>query len=292
VISEFAPAKVNLTLRVGAAREDGYHPLDSLVVFADWGDHIAVTAADTLDLEISGEGAETLADEGTNLVLTAARALHKAARLPVFAGAHIHLTKKIPLGSGLGGGSADAAATLRALSRLWHLNWPPGRLAEIGAQIGSDIPACVYSRPLRMTGRGEVIDLLPAWPQLDAVLCLPGVSVSTRTVFAEFDAAAPKALPDADLPSARSMTDALTIVGESANDLEPAAARVAPVIADSLAVLHATDGVQLAGLSGSGATSWAVFDNRVRARAASDALGHAHSAWRFVPVRLGGQGEA
>lgn len=288
MISQFAPAKVNLTLHAGALRGDGYHPLDSLVVFADWGDHLAAVAADRLSLTISGEGAEQLEAESGNLVLRAAEALHSAARLPAFAGAKLHLTKDIPLGAGLGGGSADAAAALRALNRLWRLDWPLDRLRPLAAGIGSDVPACLVSRPLRMTGRGETVEPLKSWPALDAVLCLPGLAVSTREVFAAFDAGPAPTLPDSPLPQARTVKEAVAIAAAGRNDLERAAIRVAPRIADVLAALHAVPGASLAGLSGSGSACWALFASRAQAKGAAEALAGVHPEWRFRPVRLGG----
>lgn len=290
MISEFAPAKVNLTLHVGALREDGYHPLDSLVVFADWGDHLAAVAADRLSLTISGEGAGHLEAGDGNLVTRAAEALHAAARLPAFAGAKLHLTKEIPLGAGLGGGSADAAAALRALNRLWRLDWPLDRLRPLAAEIGSDVPACLISRPLRMTGRGETVEPLKSWPTLDALLCLPGLAVSTREVFAAFDEGQAATLSDAPLPSARSVKDAVALAGAGRNDLERAAIRVAPQIADVLTALHAAPGASLAGLSGSGSACWTLLASRAQAKGAAEALSEAHPGWIFRPVRLSGTG--
>ncbi|MEE2567476.1 4-(cytidine 5'-diphospho)-2-C-methyl-D-erythritol kinase [Hyphobacterium marinum] len=289
MISQFAPAKVNLTLHAGPVRDDGYHPLDSLVVFADWGDHLAAVASDKLELTLSGEGAEQLEAEGNNLVLRAAEALRKAARLPVFAGAKLHLTKAIPMGAGLGGGSSDAAATLRALNRLWHLDWPLDRLIPVAAEIGSDVPACLHARPLRMTGRGEIIEALKVWPVLDAVLCLPGLQVPTGKVFAAFDTGEPTALPPpGDLPSAKTAKDALAVAAAGRNDLERAAISVEPRIGNVLAALNGAPAARLAGLSGSGSTCWALFDSRAQAKTAAEALAAAHPEWVFKPVRLAG----
>lgn len=289
MISEFAPAKINLILLAGPLRDDGYHPLDSLVAFADWGDHLAAVASDTLDLTVSGEGADQLSSEGDNLVLRAAAALREAARLPVFAGAKLHLTKEIPMGAGLGGGSSDAAAALRALNRLWHLDWPLDRLMPVAAEIGSDVPACLHARPLRMTGRGEIIEPLKTWPVLDAVLCLPGLHVPTGPVFAEFDNGEPPALPaPGALPTAKTAKDAIALAASGRNDLERAAIALEPHIGDVLAALNGVPEALVAGLSGSGSTCWALFDGRTLARSAADALATAHPEWTFRAVRLGG----
>lgn len=194
-ITEFAPAKINLSLRVGRAREDGYHPLDSLVSFADWGDTITVREEIALMMSMSGEASEDLIEEENNLVLQAARALQDHAGIDK--GAIIHLHKEIPVASGLGGGSADAAATLRALNQLWELDLELDELAQIGLSIGADVPACVYSRPLRMRGIGEWIELIENFPAFNAVLINPGVKVSTGKVFEAFDETDPPELREA-----------------------------------------------------------------------------------------------
>ena len=199
MIEEFAAAKLNLSLHVGPIRPDGYHPVDSLVVFADWGDRLSFEAADALSLEINGEGAETLRSEAGNLVLKAAETLAIAAGIDK-PGARIRLDKSIPLGAGLGGGSADAAAALRGLNRLWELDWPEDMLAGLGAEIGSDVPACVLSRPLRMRGRGERTELLKAWPALPALLVNPRESVSTARIFALYDSD-PQPIPAIETPA-------------------------------------------------------------------------------------------
>lgn len=172
-IREFAPAKVNLTLRVGRARADGFHPLDSLVVFADWGDEIRVADSAAFLLSMSGEPSRRLAGGSDNLVMRAAIALQRAAGID--RAARIHLAKSIPVEAGLGGGSADAAATLRGLNRLWGLGWPLDRLAELALDLGSDVPACLYSTPLRMRGIGEWIELVEIGPGLPAVIANPAL---------------------------------------------------------------------------------------------------------------------
>ncbi|PWE17621.1 4-(cytidine 5'-diphospho)-2-C-methyl-D-erythritol kinase [Marinicauda salina] len=285
---EPAPAKVNLTLRVGRARPDGYHPLDSLVVFADWGDEVQTEEADSLTLTIEGDGAEALADETHNLVLKAAWALRAAVERPELA-AQITLEKRLPVAAGLGGGSADAAAALRALNRLWDLDLTRAQLAEIASVVGADAPACVYSRPLRMTGIGDRIAPLAAWPTLDAVLLHPGEAVSTARVFAAFDEDAPEPLAgEARTPAAGDFETALAVIEQSANDLEPAAKRLAPVIGDALDALSTQTGARLARMSGSGATCFALFADADAARAAASALDGAQAGWRARAVRLGG----
>ena len=288
MISEFAPAKINLTLRVGPIRNDGYHPVDSVVVFADWGDRLSVSSSQGFNLSINGEGADTLGDEPDNLVLKAARLLHKTAELPVSTGASIHLDKAIPLGSGLGGGSADAAAAFRALNRLWALNWPLDKLADLGAKIGSDIPACIWSKPLCMTGRGELIDLINPWPELHGVLCLPGISVSTARVFAAFDQAAPNPLGQTSMAVIDNHADALPFLTRNHNDLQPAAIHEAPVISTCMTAMRETEKPMLVRMSCSGSTVFAIYENRAASEDAADLLEKKNPTWKFVPVRFGG----
>ena len=264
-LREFAPAKVNLTLRVGRARGDGYHPLDSLVVFADWGDEVRVADSPAFLLSMSGEPSRRLAGGGDNLVMQAAVALQRAAGID--RAARIHLAKSIPVEAGLGGGSADAAAALRALNRLWALDWPLDRLAQLGLDLGSDVPACVYSRPLRMRGIGEWVEMTDIGPDIPAVIVNPGVSVPTGPVFTAFDARDPKPLAEGrwfqgDLEG--------WLAGES-NDLEPVAIGREGVIGDTLEWLHAQDGAWLARMTGSGASCFALFETLEQAQAAAEA---------------------
>ena len=261
---EFAPAKINLTLRVGRAREDGYHPLDSLVTFADWGDTITVREEAALLMSMGGEAAADLEEEESNLVLQAARLLQDAAGIE--RGAVIHLQKDIPVAAGLGGGSADAAATLRALNALWEIDWPLDKLAELGLDLGADVPACVYSRPLRMRGIGEQIDLIEKFPAFPAVIINPGVPVSTGEVFAAFDETDP---PDLREAKGRS-PHIIDWLSREPNNLERPAMKVAPKIKKALNWLDQQKGVELARMSGSGASCFAIFDSDENAELAAD----------------------
>lgn len=280
MISEFAPAKVNLSLRVGALRKDGYHPVDSVVVFADWGDSLTVTPSDQLTLEVSGPMAEDIPAGEDNLVLKAVRLLAKASgQLPA---GKISLTKNVPAGAGLGGGSADAAATLRAFNRLWELDWPLDMLAGLGAEVGSDVAACIWSQPLRMTGRGERIRLIGDWPELPAVLVNPGVAVATGPVFTKFDEA-----PHTG-PAFRPQGDWLEALRAASNDLTEPACRIEPVITEVLAALNASDGHQLVRMSGSGATCFALYDGKRARDAAAHALKASQPGWHVFPVVFAG----
>jgi 4-diphosphocytidyl-2-C-methyl-D-erythritol kinase len=270
---EPAPAKVNLHLHVTGRRADGYHLLDSLVVFADAADSLAASAADTLTLTLDGPEAASLAatlrpPAPENLVLRAARALAAAHAMPPRAA--LGLTKRLPVASGIGGGSADAAATLRLLARLWGVPIPDG----LAARLGADLPACLRAQPLRMAGIGEVLTPAPALPDCGLLLANPRVALPTPAVFAArtggFSPAA--SLPDA-WPDAAAMAADLAVLR---NDLEAPAISLCPPVADTLAALRALPGCLLARMSGSGATCFALFATADVARAAAPSL---PSAW-------------
>ena len=267
-VVEEAPAKINLALHVTGRRADGYHLLDSLVVFAGVGDRLTLARAKAASLVI--EGAPGLSAGPDNLVLRAASALGLPAAMV--------LDKRLPVASGIGGGSADAAAALRGLSRLWGRPVPE---AEVALRLGADVPVCLGSRPARMRGVGDRLDPLPPLPPLWLVLANPGVPVATQAVFAALDRRDGVPLPD--LP--RGWADAAAFadwLSTTRNDLEPAAIRVAPVIADALSALTAQPGALLARMSGSGATCLALFAAEAPAAAARAALKRAHPDWWVV----------
>ncbi|SDC68482.1 4-(cytidine 5'-diphospho)-2-C-methyl-D-erythritol kinase [Ruegeria marina] len=247
-IEVFAPAKINLTLHVTGQRPDGYHLLDSLVVFADIGDTIRVVPAAALSLEIDGPEAVGLAAEPDNLVLRAARLLAPEQ------GAAITLTKRLPVASGIGGGSADAAATLRALAQLRGVALPA---PEQVLALGADVPGCLGSAPVRMRGIGERLDPVPPLPAMDIVLVNPRVAVSTPTVF--------KSLATRDnppmqpvLPHWQDLSDFTGWLDRQRNDLTAPAIVQQPVIADVLTALRDV-GALFAAMSGSGATCFGLF---------------------------------
>jgi 4-diphosphocytidyl-2-C-methyl-D-erythritol kinase len=254
-VTEPALAKINLFLHVGERRADGFHPLQSLAVFTDAGDVLQAEAAPALTLAIDGPFAPGLAAEGDNLVLRAARLL--AAQAGISAGAALALTKNLPVASGIGGGSADAAAALRALKRLWRLEADDEVLLEIAAALGSDVPVCVPSISAYMEGRGEM--LTPATvPPLSLLLVNPGVAVPTREVFAALKerSGAGLVLPRNGFGDADAL---LRFLAATRNDLEAPACALQPVIAEVLAVLAALPDVGLVRMSGSGATCFALF---------------------------------
>ena len=267
-VEAFAPAKINLTLHVTGQRADGYHLLDSLVVFADVGDRIVVREANALTLTIDGPKAAGLPVAEDNLVLRAARFLGTG-------GAAINLTKRLPVAAGIGGGSADAAATLRALSKLWQTPLPA---AAATAALGADVPVCLAAHGRRMTGIGEVLVDVPALPPVWLVLANPGVSVPTPTVFAALHNRAQAPMP-ATLPlfsTSRALAGFLAVMR---NDLEPPALRTEPRIGMALTALAASNDCLLARMCGSGATCFGLFATPASAKAAARAIMRAHPNW-------------
>lgn len=255
----FAPAKVNLTLRVTGRRSDGYHLLDSLVVFADMGDRLRVSHAETLSLTVAGPFGSGLALEEDNLVLRAARRL--AAALGLQAQGALSLEKNLPIASGIGGGSSDAAAALRLLAKFWGVTLPEGAWERVALELGADVPVCLGRRATHMAGIGEALAQVRVLPPLGLVLVNPGVACPTAAVFrarAEVGAgfSPADAVPQAGWTTAADFARALA---KSGNDLEAPAIAVTPVIGTVLAALGAQPGCLLARMSGSGATCFGLF---------------------------------
>ncbi len=282
-IKESAPAKINLFLQIGERRGDGYHPLQSLAVFTALGDVLTAEAADTLSLSLDGPFASSLAGESDTLVLRAAKAL--AAKAGVTAGAKLSLTKNLPVASGIGGGSADAAAALRALSTLWNLNLDEAALRDIAASLGSDIPVCVVSQPRWMEGRGEILSSIASLPHLPLLLVNPNVAAPTKDVFAALSS---RTGVDRKLPPGRfrDMADLLRFLDGSKNDLEEPARRLQPVIGEVLKALACLPGALFSRMSGSGATCFAVFPDNDGAASAAALLAQAHPGWWIAPTSV------
>ena len=252
---EAAPAKVNLFLHVVGRRADGYHLLDSLAVFPGAADTVAAEPGAALALRVEGPFGTGLDAGADNLVLRAATALARAAGVPGGAGLVLH--KHLPVASGIGGGSADAAATVRLLGRLWNVALPPGELAATVAGLGADVPVCLRSVPSRMGGIGGELGPAPALPPFGMVLVNPGAAVSTPAVFRARSA---PFSPPAQLP--RGWADAAAMAAGLAvlrNDLEAPALGLCPAIAAVLDWLRAQPGCLLARMSGSGATCFGLF---------------------------------
>jgi 4-diphosphocytidyl-2-C-methyl-D-erythritol kinase len=276
-VVEAAPAKINLCLHVTGRRLDGYHLLDSLVVFADVADRVFASPAHGLSLVVAGAEGAGLQAEADNLVL-------RAARLMGIEDAALVLDKHLPVASGIGGGSADAAAALRALSRLTGLPLPA--LDEV-LTLGADVPVCLSGLPARMSGIGEVVDPLPALPALACVLVNPRLPVPTPQVFAALTSRDNPPLPD--LPRA-ALTSAEAFCGWlnafTRNDLVPAARAVAPILDDVQAALEATPDCLLARMSGSGGTHFGLYANSEAATGATSELRARHPFWWIETGRI------
>lgn len=275
-------AKVNLYLHVVGRRTDGYHLLDSLMAFAGVGDTITVRPADDLSLAIEGPFAGDVPAGDDNLVLRAARMLALEAGRP--ARAAIRLIKRLPAASGIGGGSADAAATLGALVRLWAVALPEPDLAALGLRLGADVPICLRGRPAFVGGIGEAMADAPPLPAAWFVLANPGVAVPTPAVFRARNGAFSEAARFADPPEDAAAL-ARVLAGRR-NDLGPPAQAIAPVIREVLAELAALPGALMARMSGSGATCFALFGEQDAAREGAEALSAARPGWWVVAAPL------
>lgn len=283
MISEAAPAKINLFLHVGDRRADEFHPLQSLAVFTGLGDVLGLEEAAELSLSVDGPFASGLEGEVDNLVLRAARSLLGDGATGG-RGARLTLTKNLPVASGIGGGSADAAAALRGLSKL--RNTCDRSLHDIAATLGSDVPACVDSVATFMEGRGEILRAVQSMPLLPMLLVNPGVPVPTRDVFAALETRSGVAMT---LPGGRfqDTADLLRFLDSTRNDLEVPATRLQPVIGDVLKAIAALPGALLARMSGSGATCFGIFADDDCCLRAARMLKQAAPGWwvaaTFVP---------
>jgi 4-diphosphocytidyl-2-C-methyl-D-erythritol kinase len=269
-----ATAKINLYLHVTAKRADGFHTLDTLIAFAAIGDEITARPGENLGLEIDGPFAGALQTTGDNLVLKAAHALAELSGCP--ANAHIHLTKNLPVAAGIGGGSADAAAALKALAKLWQIPWDEGAMHKLAATLGADVPMCLAGHTAFAGGIGEQLSPATALPPCGLVLVNPGVALSTPEVFAARTGAFSEEARFTETP--RDAAGLARLLATRRNDLTDAATGLAPVIGDVLAGIEA-GGAHLARMSGSGATCFGLFDDLSAATNAADLLRKAKPDW-------------
>lgn len=276
----FAPAKVNLALHVTGRRADGYHLLDSIVVFAGVGDRLTVEAADALSLTVTGPRAAGVPADRRNLIWRAAELF------PPGRGAAITLDKHLPHAGGIGGGSADAAAALRGLAALWA-HPMPGQAAILS--LGADVPVCVAGVPARMSGIGEVLDPLPPLPPVWLVLVNPGIEVPTGAVFAALAHRENPPLPSVP-PEGWSDPAALARwLCRTRNDLEPPARAQVPAIGEVLDRLEARPGCLMARMSGSGGTCFGLFADTAAARDAARQIAAARPDWWVVSAPVPGR---
>jgi 4-diphosphocytidyl-2-C-methyl-D-erythritol kinase len=287
-VARLAPAKINLALHVTGRRDDGYHLLDSLVVFTRFGDRLTVEAADTDSFTLLGRHATDLPHDATNLVLRARDALRAHAgggRCPAVA---IGLEKNLPIASGVGGGSSDAAAALKVLAHLWALDIDGDQLARIGLSLGADLPMCLAARPLRARGIGEEIIPVDGFPALGLVLVNPGVAVSTPDVFRALHSRENAPLPP--LPSRIDFHSLRGWLEASRNDLEPAARALRPEIGEALKALDRA-GSGFSRMSGSGATCFGLFETGNVAKRAAVAIRVRQPGWFVAATRSFASGD-
>jgi 4-diphosphocytidyl-2-C-methyl-D-erythritol kinase len=276
VAAAFAAAKINLCLQITGRRADGYHLVDSLVGFADIGDRLSVRPAPALTLDVGGPEAAELAAAGEdNLVLRAARLL--ARHVGIAPRAAIRLQKNLPVASGLGGGSSDAAAALRALLALWRVSIEASALRRLGLTLGADLPVCLYGGSAWVSGIGDAVEPAPDLPGAGVVLVNPRQRLLTATVFAA--RRGPFGAPARFSPMPGEAAALARALRSRGNDLTEAAIAHVPEIAAVLTALASLDGALLARMSGSGATCFGLFADRAAAEAARAQIAAAHPQW-------------
>jgi 4-diphosphocytidyl-2-C-methyl-D-erythritol kinase len=284
-LTAIAPAKINLFLHVGPVDGEGYHPLTSLVAFADVGDIVSVERSDRLSLTIGGPFGAGLADDPDNLILRALRALGEATGTG-HPHLRVHLDKRLPIAAGLGGGSSDAGAALKLARDLLALTLNDAALGDIAKVVGADGPMCLHARTAWAEGRGEVLTFEPNLPPLHALLINPGVPSPTGAVYRAYDAA-PRALePRPTPPTDWSAAGVIDWLAEQRNDLEAPAIALQPAIGAAIEAVAALPEARLTRMSGSGATVFALFDTREAAGVAARQLASEQPDWWIVPTTL------
>jgi 4-diphosphocytidyl-2-C-methyl-D-erythritol kinase len=274
-------AKVNLFLHVVGKRPDGYHVLDSLVVFAGIGDTLSLSANPMLNLKVEGPFAHQLQHESNNIVLRAVEALQKHL-LPgrLMRGAKITLTKRLPVSSGIGGGSADAAAAMKLCAHLWQIHLSPPEWLQLGLRLGADVPVCLMGEPRRMQGIGELLFPVPQLPNFWLVLVNPLLAVPTAAVFKQRQGAVfSKPAPAFPVGGWKTVEDLASYLNNCQNDLTEPAQQLQPAIKIVLQTLKLLKDQLLVRMSGSGATCWAMFAHEHQARQAAQLLSQQHPDW-------------
>lgn len=279
VLTALAPAKINLFLHVGAVDADGYHPLSSLVAFADVGDQVSVEPADRLSLTVTGPFGAALGAAPDNLILRALRRLGEVSGIgePKL---KVTLDKRLPIAAGLGGGSSDAGAALKLARQALSLDIDNAALEAVAGVVGADGPMCLRMRTAWAEGRGDVLTDEPRLPPLPAVLFNPGVPSPTGAVYRAYDAGPVRIADRPDPPRDWSVAGVIDWLSAQRNDLQPPALALTPAIAGALAAVSATSQVALTRMSGSGATVFGLYPTEAAAREAARTLAAAHPhAW-------------
>ena len=275
VLTALAPAKINLFLHVGAVDADGYHPLSSLVAFADVGDQVSAEPADSLSLDVTGPFGEALGAAPDNLILRALRRLGEVSGIgePKL---KVTLDKRLPIAAGLGGGSSDAGAALKLARQALSLDIDDVALEAVAGVVGADGPMCLRMRTAWAEGRGDVLTDEPRLPTLPAVLFNPGVPSPTGAVYRAYDAGPTRSADRPDEPHDWSVAAVIDWLSVQRNDLQPPALALTPAIAHALAAVAATPQVALTRMSGSGATVFGLYPTAAAAQAAAQNLALAH----------------
>jgi 4-diphosphocytidyl-2-C-methyl-D-erythritol kinase len=270
------PAKINLFLHVVGKRDDGYHLLESLVCFADYGDTLTLAKSTTTTLTLTGDFASALQQTplADNLIIKAHRALEQQAQRPLPTA--FTLQKNLPLGGGIGGGSANAAATLRGLHTLYNLPTSQDSLHKIATTLGADVPVCLKSTPCLMTGIGEQLSPVSMPHSLHALLVTPPIHISTKNVFQALHGNFSNPLPPIEIPTPQALR---TLLHQTRNDLEAPALRLFPMLQNTLDALKNQSGCWLTRLSGSGATCFGLFETAAQATTAAHAIKKQHPDW-------------
>ena len=275
-----APAKINLYFHITGRHKDGYHLVDSLIGFTTLGDELTIRALEPLDIVSNGPFAEGMPPPHKNLVYRAVQLLAQNASNQ--ARAHVTITKNLPVAAGIGGGSSDAAAAIKALSALWNMPHSTVDLYELGLTLGSDVPACLKARTTYARGIGEVLDDAPILPETGILLVNPGVTLMTASVFQARRGVFNQ--PNRFDKSPKDAAALAALLAERGNDLTDAAISLCPVIRNVLTALEAAPGCLLARMTGSGATCFGIFDDLAAAEAAAPAV--AQDGWWVAPTEL------
>lgn len=281
MFSELAKAKINLTLEVVGKRRDGYHELNSLVAFASYGDCLTFQEGEKEDLVISGPFAFGL--EGENLILKAANFITSS--YPDVQSGVFSLDKRLPVASGIGGGSADAAAALRLLSSQISGGLEGLDYAEIARALGADIPVCIEQKPVMMSGIGDILKPIEGLVPLHAVLVNPGVPVSTGEIFRRLNAS--EIIEDEGsqvaLPAFSTLDDVLGYMTKHGNDLQAVAEDIEPAVVEVIKALQEQEGYRIARMSGSGATCFGIYENDAQAQKAASEISKSYESWWVQP---------
>lgn len=282
-----AAAKINLFLHVGSARADGYHPIESLIAFADCGDELSLAqGGDSFSIRVDGPYAQAAGDPAQNLVLKAAQALRR--RIPAIGGGEFALTKNLPAGAGLGGGSADAAAALRLLAQRHALSPGDPRLLAAARETGADVAVCLEQKARLVSGIGEILSAPLSIPALPAMLIYPGAPAATPAVYRAFDEFDGSSTPFGILPDdvPRERGSFLEFLKRQKNDLARAAWSVTPEIAEAEAALRATDHAVLIRMSGSGSAVFAIHETAESAEREAEIIRAQYPRWWVVATTL------